>query len=291
MTPDVLEGITLTGDVNTSPEALLSQIAHSIRQGHPQARHEALKGDPIALVGGGPSLEDTLPELRELVFEGAKVVALNGALRWCVERNIRPSAAVVLDAREATARFVEPDVPGCIYYIASQCHPRIWQIVQGRSRVVVWHAVNPEPDRKEDQEHKDAERELLDQFYGSGRWVGVVGGTTVATRAVSLLRISGYTRFHLFGVDSCWMRGEHHAYEQPENQRDSCKRILVAPSRGDVAPREFECAAWHMQQLHDFLQFIRANGHQFMLDVRGGGLLAHVLRAGAEVVMTEKGDR
>lgn len=277
---DVLQGVELTGAINTPPETILAQLAHSVRQGHPQLRQEQVKPEEVAIVGGGPSLDGTLDELRDLHFAGARVVALNGALRWLVDRNIRPSAAVVLDAREASARFLEPDVPRCVYYVASQCHPSAWEVVRDRQRVVIWHAVSEQQD--------DAERDMLDRYYGRKRWVGVVGGTTVATRAVTLLRISGYVRLHLFGVDCCWMGGAHHAYRQAENDGDSRRTIEVAPSRGGIKPRAFECAAWHLQQLQDFLQFIRLNGDQVMLAVHGDGLLAHVLRAGADVALTER---
>ncbi len=38
-------------------------------------------------------------ELRQLIFEGALVCTVNGSYSWCIERNIRPSAQVVIDAR------------------------------------------------------------------------------------------------------------------------------------------------------------------------------------------------
>jgi hypothetical protein len=37
-------------------------------------------------------------------------------------------------------------------------------------------------------------------------------------RAFPLLRMLGYTQFHVFGFDSCVQEdGTHHAYPQPEN--------------------------------------------------------------------------
>jgi hypothetical protein len=43
------------------------------------------------------------------------------------------------------------------------------------------------------------------------------------------------------------------------------------------------CAPWHAKQLECFLQSIRLNGHQFLLNVHGDGLLAFALSSSAGV--------
>jgi hypothetical protein len=273
----VLDGIDLKGDVNTSDDVLVEQIGHSIRLGHQQVRGHALQAERVCLVGGGPSLNDTFDELRELYFAGAKVVTVNGSYQWCLERNIRPSAQIVLDARATNARFVDPDIPQCRYLLASQCHRDTWAAVEGRPDVWIWHAVAGEGPQKD----------LLDAYY-LGQWQPVSGGTTVVMRALLLLRTLGFVRFDLFGVDSCWMGEQHHAYDQPENASDKRVKVTVSPSARTELARDFWCAPWHMQQLADFLQTIRVNGEQFVLNVHGDGLLAFVLRAGAEVVIREQ---
>src|SRR5262245_24262920 len=90
----VIEGVEVGGAVNTPDDTLLANIKHSIRLGYPQVKSQPLQPDRVCIVGGGPSLESTFAELRELYFEGAKVVTVNGAYHWCLERNIRPSAQV-----------------------------------------------------------------------------------------------------------------------------------------------------------------------------------------------------
>lgn len=267
----VLEGVTLHGDINTSDEVLLAHVESAIRRGLPQVWPQAACGERIALVGGGPSLADTEGELVDLIHRGAKLVTLNGAYDWCRARNLRPSAQIVLDAREANARFVAADVPDCRYLLASQCHPAVFEAVADRANVWLWHAV--------------AAREgpvaaALDAYYLQ-RWTPIPGGTTVAMRALILLRTLGFLRFDLFGIDSCWLDGQHHAFEQPENAGDRQVRCTVAPSdRPDLA-RDFVCAPWHCQQLDDFLHTVRLRGQDFQLRVHGRGLLAYVLEAAA----------
>lgn len=273
----VLDGVELRGDVNTPDDVLLAHIEHSIRLGYPQVRPQPVQPDRVCLVGGGPSLEATVDELRELYFKGAKVVTVNGAYAWCLERNIRPSAQIVLDARDCNARFVERPVPRCRYLLASQCHPDTWAAVRGRDDVWIWHAVVGDGPAKD----------VLDRYYYGGRWQPITGGTTVVMRAVMLLRILGFVRFDLFGVDSCWLHDRHHAYAQPENDRDSRIRVTVSPSTDGSLARAFDCAPWHLQQLADFLETVRVNGEQFMVNVHGDGLLAYVLRAGADVALRQ----
>jgi hypothetical protein len=281
----VIEGIELDGTMNTDDTTVCRHIAHSIRLQLPQFWPQEIKGDRIALVGGGPSLRDTANELVQLYHEGALIVTMNGAYHWCLERNIRPSAQIVLDARADNARFVTPATPRCRYLLASQCHPDTWAAVlaSGAPEVYIWHSVAESGPRKD----------LLDAYYLK-RWTPVPGGATVATRAISLLRQMGYLRFDLFGVDSCWMGDQHHAFAQPENDKDRRLIFRVSPpSRPDLG-RDFVCAPWHLKQLEDFLQFIRVSGHNFVLNVHGDGLIAYALQTAAtlaDVVQAEEGVR
>lgn len=269
-----------SGVVNTSDEGLLANVRRAIRRGHPQMRPGPARPERVCLVGGGVSLAETEADLRALYFEGALVVTLNGAYHWCRERNIRPSTQIVMDARASNARFVTPYVPRCRYVLASQCAPETWDAVADYPDVWIWHAATA----------SSALAEELDAFYAE-KWYGVGGGTTVATRALSLLTLAGWRRFDLFGIDSCWLDGAHHAYPQPENEAD--QRIALTVARGETA-RTFELAPWHLKQFEDVLQMIRVNGDVFQLAVHGRGLLAYALEAlGSEDVsfsVKEKAD-
>lgn len=274
----VLDGIVLEGAINTSDDMLRANVAHAIRLGHPQVWTQPPQVDRVCIVGGGPSLDDpeVASELRELIFDGAKVVTVNGAYRWCIDRNIRPSAQIVLDARPGNARFVNPAIPQCRYLLASQCHADTWREVSGRPNVWIWHAAGPDSDIKD----------MLDDFY-SKNWTPIAGGTTVAMRAITLLRALGFLRMDLFGADSCAIRDRHHAYDQPENDGDVLRPFHVHPTGHPELGRTFWCAGWHIKQLEDFLQTVRVNGDQFLLNVHGAGLLAYALRSSADIEWAE----
>jgi hypothetical protein len=268
----VLDGIELHGAVNVDNDGLIANVEHAIRLGFPQAQPHDLNGERVLLVGGGPSLDDTLDELVELYMAGAKIVTLNGAYAWCLRHHLRPSAQIVVDARPDQGHFLEPAVPNCQYLVASQCAPSTWAAVcDGRERVTIWHAA-------------DAEGTLcptLDAYY-FGHWHAITGGTTVAMRALCLLRTLGFYRFDLFGIDSCWTGARHHAYTQIQNERDARVPFKVWPTGSPDRAREFLVSPWHVKQLEDFLQLVKLAGDQFLMRVHGNGLLAFALEEAVE---------
>lgn len=271
----VIEGITLNGQLNESDDAIFANVASAIRRGHPQLRRQPFQWDEVCIVGGGPSINRTEGELVDLLRRGAKLVTVNGAYNWALDRNLKPQTQVIIDARPGNARFVEPAVPGCNYLLASQCHPSVWDAVDGRDKVWIFHttlnAMSPIA-------------ALLNQFYLKS-WEPVNGGTTVASRALYALRLLGYLRFHLFGIDCCWdEEGKvHHAYPQPENAQDRRYNVTIAPGDAPDRARTFYCSAWHLKQYEDFLQIIKAVGHQFLLQFHGDGMLAHTLAVNADL--------
>lgn len=268
---NVLEGLELRGRVNQPDDVILANIESAIRRGHPQLWRQPTQMDRICLVGGGPSLNDTFGALRDLIFDGALLVTLNGAYHYCLERNLQPHVQIVMDARPSNARFVEPAIPRCKYWLASQCHPLLFDAVEGREYVGIFHAVDPEGHIKD----------VLDRYY-LGRWHGVAGGTTVASRAIGLLRMLGYLRFDIFGVDSCWLYGQHHAFDQPENAHDRALKVEAHPVGHPEMARTFICAPWMLKQVEDMLQMIRVNGQHFLLNFHGDGLMAYVMKSCAD---------
>jgi hypothetical protein len=268
--------IELTGSTNVGADGILRNITDNVRRHLPQARPYEMQASGVAIVGGGPSLESTLPELRDQVFAGVKVCAVNGAYRWLIERNIKPSMQVVLDARPFNARFVEPAVPGCRYLLASQCAPETFDACENRD-TTIFHCVG-----------SDDEEAVIKAHY-DGHFHAVGGGTTVMLRAITLLRMLGFFRMDIYGMDSCWLEGKHHAYDQPENDRDKAHPVWLVPKHPKTGEpltdrkRRFMCDPWHMKQSEEFQAMVKAFGHMFLLNVHGDGLIANMLRMGAEM--------
>ena len=258
---------------NTPDDVVMAQVNENIRRQLPQVQPYASNGETALIVASGASLRDTEKELRDLVWSGGKIVALNGAYRWCIEHNLKPSACIILDARESNAEFVHEPVEGCRYLLAAQCHPRAFDYCRDRE-VFIWHACTG----------GDAEHDVLKEYYFN-RVYPITLGTTVGVRAISLLRMLGFPRFELFGLDSCWTGNEHHAFPQKENEKDKRFRVWLRPEGRDDKVLRFECAPWHMKQAEDFQTLIRERGNLFQLNVHGEGLIASILRTGAEIQM------
>ena len=251
-------------ELTVSTDDVLANVDANIRRGLPQVQPHNEQDQELAIVGGGWSLLDTVDELRTLAGSGVKVVTLNGSHGWCLDNGFRPSAHVQVDARAFNARFVERTHPDCVYLIASQSHPSVFDELerQGR-RTLIFHCSGG-----------DEEVELLNKYYFR-QWFLVIGGSTVALRAIPLLRMLGYKRFHLFGIDSCLRGDEHHAYPQAENDEHTTAII-------EVEDRKFRTTPWMHQQAKEFVGVIKGMGQLFELSIHGDGLLAHILKACAE---------
>lgn len=267
----------LVRPINFDPEAgtnvpektILEQVACNIRRQLPQVQPYGVNPESAVLVCGGPSLSES--DVLAAQWRGGKVVTVNGAYNWCVKRNIRPAATIMLDAREFNSRFVEADVPACRYLLASQCHPRAFEVCAGRD-VTLWHTCSA----------GEAELALLRAFYFE-RIYPVTIGTTVAIRAISLLRMLGFLRIEIFGLDSCWLDNRHHAYYQPENDADQRLPVWLRHNGRDDLARRFICAPWHVRQAQDFLELTRARGTLLQLKVHGPGLIATMIETGAQL--------
>ena len=170
---------------------------------------------------------------------------------------------VMLDARTFNARFVATAAPGCRYLLAAQCHPDAFELCRDRD-VTVWHACSA----------GETELKLIKDYYFDQCFpIGI--GTTVAIRAISLLRMLGFVSFDIFGLDSCWIDHEHHAYEQAENDKEIRLPIWLRPKNHDDKAERFACSPWHIRQAQDFMELIRKRGEMIpRLQVHGNGLIA-----------------
>ncbi len=275
-----LQEFVSLGQQNTAYEEIYANIranvqsdwdeesgAHRWQQFRPYERQNT----EIMLLGGGPSLSDFEDEIAEKRGEGMPLVTMNGTYNWCLERNLTPSAQVVIDARDFNARFLTPVVDDCKYFLASQCHPSLFEGLPP-DRTFIFHA------------GYDANiRQLIDAVYE--QWYPVIGGSTVMLRALMLFRMLGYYRFHVYGFDSC-LAGEndafqHHAYHQPENDlEDSRRNIMNVEANG----RMFPCYPWMASQAQEFINQVKFLGeHELDMIVYGDGLIANVIQHAANV--------
>lgn len=212
----------------------------------------------VCIVGGGPSLKDCLDELAWRKQNGQRVIALNGAARFLCEKGIVPDGVLIVDARHENADFLTGLDSRTTAYLASQCHPSVFDEAERLGlKVVLWHT-----NTEGMADLLGAERARPVHLIG--------GGTTSALNAMVLMSASGYRKLHLYGLDSSYRGGDHHAYGQVLNDGD---RVIDALYRD----RHFKTTAWMAQQVNDFQELVPglvADG--CIITVAGDGLLPTV---------------
>jgi hypothetical protein len=192
---------------------------------------------PIAVVGFGPSLADTWEQI--LAFP--TVISCSGAHKFLVDRGIVPTFHVEVDPRPHKVTLMGLPQPGCIYYIASACSPKLFDHLEAHGADVrLWHIYATDAEAK--------------RMLPPGEWA-LTGGPSVGLRAMAIARFLGYTQQHVFGMDGC-MRETSHAAEHPNSPPQY--REVEYPEGSGVLYRttqsmlEVAKATWHeLNQLHD----------------------------------------
>lgn len=252
-----------SGVLNIEEQKALDNVKHNIAQDWRQVSPHETNDLECMILGGGPSLNDHLEEIREKRADGTRLVTLNGSYNWALEHGLTPSAQIMVDAREFNKRFTKPVVDGCRYLIASQCDPAVFEGLPV-DRTYMWHTTSK------------GTKELLDDRYKNEAWWQVPGGSTVLLRSIPLMRLLGYKKFHLYGCDSCLVGDGHHAYKQEENDKE-----YVMPV--NVGGRIFNCTPWMVSQAQEFMAMIKFLGDEIELEIHGDGLLKHILQVGADM--------
>ena len=255
--------------INTSSEKILENIKENSKFPCKHVRAHMIQGEEtIQLLCGGPSLNDFEDEIKENWRNGMKTVTVNGTYNWAQDRGITNVNQCMIDARPFNKRFCEPPRDDCYYFIASQCDPSVFEMLP-HDRTFFWHATGS-------AEAVDVVNENYPEYLIAG------GGSTVALRTIALMRILGFKRMIIYGMDSCCRDDEHHAYSQPENDY-KVKNIPVT-----VGERTFDCQPWMAYQAFDFVDMVKAIGDEFELDIKGDGLIAHIIKTGAELPEIEE---
>lgn len=235
----------IVGDIsvvcNTPEDRRLQNIAANTLRGVKRFRTQPARPGHACIVGGGPSLAGTLDDLRRRQQMGQEIWATNNTFRYLTEHGIRPDCHVLLDARTDNREFIVP-TKGVRYYLSVQCDPSLYDFLPGYDVTLY---------------------DMSDEGTG----------TTVGLKALYLAGFSGFRKFHLYGMDSCYLGDSHHAYRQALNDRENRLEFTVEG-------RTFQCAAWMAIQAEEFQQIALSFAEQdCVITVAGDGLIAAIARA------------
>src|SRR5216684_936305 len=158
-------------------------------------------GRRIALVGGGPSIKNTIYELMDFTT----IIVCGSAHDWVQANCPRvPTYCAVCDPDPVMANYLRAPDHDTKYLISSHCNASVFDALEGYD-VTMWHCW---PIGAGDQDARDFLQEK------TPRWVGIGGGCTVGLRSLTIALMMGYSELHFFGFDSCMGMSddEHHAY-------------------------------------------------------------------------------
>lgn len=217
--------------MNVKEQEVRANIRHALTKPNWVAMRDGLQ-TPALIVGGGPSLATDVWRIRGYQLSGAVVFATNNTYQFLKERGVTPDAHVMHDARLQNIEFVPSE--HTLKYYASQCHHEV--LDAAGDDLICWHPHS-----------ETAISEIGDDPKGTTM---VSGGSTIGLNAISLAYILGHRSFMLFGFDSSYQDGAHHAYDQKLNDGEL---ILEAQAHGYT----FNCAPWMIQQAEQFVNLAR----------------------------------
>lgn len=231
------------------------------------------------LVGSGPSVRNEVSNLKKkrrnpkMVFFGIK-----GGHDFLIDNGIEPHFGLAVDPLEKIHKenFLKK-AKGCIYFIASQCHPTLFDALVSRGeQVVIWHLLTD-----------NLLKWSLESDSPIYQHYMIPGGSTSGLRAVVLAYAMGFRKFHLFGYDSCLSLakpndkaatlrkvGGEICEGKDEKGRDKAIEVFIAGKKF-MADRAMASQATEFQ---DLLKSLTKPGDPFTVRGYGQGMIQTIIR-------------
>lgn len=232
---------------NTSDEDLHRNISINSRRPGAWVKQEPAHDRVAILCGSGPSLADSLEEIKAHAAEGAVVYAMNGAANYLHDNGLTADVQVMIDPRPITATLVGP---ARAHMFASQCHQDTFAAAPD---AILWHLQIEGID--DDLPKYDAPFTLLG------------GAASVGNTATCLAFALGHRTMHIYGYDSSHRGAAGHAFHQSINDGDPLAKVLFN-GREYVTSLTMKLQAERFQQTARLLE---QEGCQ--IHVHGSGLL------------------
>lgn len=213
--------------------------------------------DPIAIVGGGPSIHRYLDEIRKFKF----IMAAGSSHDFLVENGIIPTFAVATDPKDETAEYYKKATPTTNYLLASQCPPRLFDMLEGKN-VVIWHFHD-----QVDEIHYEGEKSIC--------W-----GCMVGVNCIQLALYLGFQQHHYFGYD-CSLDGLNtHAYDVGVEEITNIwkGRTEATIGEGPDARKYWTTTSLICQATHFFGIYRSNDGNYLKGYVYGDGMLAGIIK-------------
>lgn len=228
------------------------QIAAAIKRpgvGRIQPSYEP-RPESVAVVGFGPSLQDTWEQVRNFPV----VFSCSGAHQFLVERGIVPTYHCEVDPREHKVGLMGSPNPATTYLIASTCHPKVFDHLDGMN-VLLWHVFDSTEEGQ--------------RILPRGEWC-ITGGCDVGLRALTLAAFLGFRDLHVFGMDGN-ARETRHAAAHPNTGKAKDYAITVYDGVEYRTTAAMLAAAQQVRHELEQMPNVRATFY-------GEGLIQHMMR-------------
>lgn len=256
-----------------SREQIYSNIQENNKRELPQVIDlpDWRSNEPIAIVGGGPSLKEEYTKL----VKYNKIMVCGSAhdfLQARIKNKIK--YAIICDPDPLVINYLKNINSTTQYLVASQCAPETFQYLSTKlCRVYTWQAYAEKYDQS---------------IFGDKAKIG--GGCTIGTRAMIMALGMGYNTQHLFGFDTCLTDDyKHHAYDFSDPSKESIGNILEMRLEG--SDKKYKVAGYMMGQLFDFQLLLKTYANRINVEIFGEGLLKDLMEiAKAKSLENKNGD-
>lgn len=213
--------------------------------------HYALRDAPIAVVGFGPSLNDTWKQVKDFQY----VITCSGAHKFLVDRGIVPTWHLDVDPRPHKVTLMGTPHPDVTYLIASACSPKLFDHLEAHhATIVLWHIFDSAEEGFRTLPH--------------GEWA-ITGGCSAGLRAMTMARFLGFTDLHLFGLDGSTGKSGKHAAAHPMQAKQFMTTVYDGVTY-ETTPAFLEAARGTFHEL-DQMGDVRATFY-------GNGLVQHMAK-------------
>lgn len=202
--------------LDRTKEELQSNCAYACSLKLPECNtnSDTVLNESWVICAGGPSLVNSLEDIRVLYEKGHKIVSLGGTYDLLVRHGLTPDYYIMGDASPYIAGFFNPTL-ATKYLVSSQCNKVVFDKLKGFN-VSLWHPLD----------FYDNEPIIRNAGISSRL---VPGGSTTALRSFELGFLIGVRDFYYFGVDSSASDEELYAYTLKEGNRDKEEDKVLYP--------------------------------------------------------------
>lgn len=259
-----------------------NNVHYSLSLGLPCIPRFAIHGETGVVCSAGPSIVNHLADIQKHIGkDGERVLCVKHSHDLFLDAGIVPWACALLDPRAHVKDFIDRPHPGVKYFVSSTCHPSTFDRLLSRdAEIWLYHALvgageedlikmHIDTRNRERQRLREAgvQLDLAQPFEQADMMVS--GGTTAASRGISLLHMMGFRRFTLFGFDSCfWEPKDLSLRNDDGNPKYHCL---------EIGGKQFFTDAELVAQVQDFKYLSGAIG-DCTFDVRGDGMVPRTMQ-------------